>query len=424
MGSESLAKAYILTHGVTFTDAAMEHASLVTAKGQNMVYNAPALARDGSSRLSPGQFHSLMTRPQELFLRGVSQYTVCVSAVAPVPGRASAIVDSINGKLVLETPTHPAIGQTLHSIEYVKEPRYYTRNTESGRPVTRWVSACGYDEMNVWPWHDCAISRPCSFCGINAVHKQTGRSLDLLHSREIQHHTDALAHWKATRDEVLGEILEAIDAALDDECYRDEVHLILISGNLADHQLDAQAAIYADMARAIMSRHPLRFAEGAVAVTAPPLHLDFLAEMRQSGISVAVFNLEAFTPAAFSLHCPGKARVGRDHYLEALTRGVGVFGRGNIWSNFVLGLEPQEDLLAGCEELASKGITPGANVYHRDRGATAALDPPTYDAVLDFYRALAILYRKHGHRPYYCRLALRTSLANEAFDGPLGPLDA
>jgi hypothetical protein len=278
--------------------------------------------------------------------------------------------------------------------------------------------------MNVWPWHDCAISRPCSFCGINAVHKQTGRGLDLLHAREIQHHTDALAHWKDTRDEVLGEILEAIDAALDDECYRDEVHLILISGNLADHQLDTQAAIYADMARAITSRHPLRFAEGAVAVTAPPRNLDLLAEMQQSGISVAVFNLEAFTPAAFSLHCPGKARAGRDHYLEALTRGVGVFGRGNIWSNFVLGLEPQEHLLAGCEELASKGITPGANVYHRDRGATAALDPPTYDAVLDFYRELAILYRKHGHRPYYCRLALRTSLANEAFDGQLGPLDA
>jgi hypothetical protein len=424
VGSESLAKAYILTHGVAFTGAALEFASHVGAKRQNMVYNAPAIVDRGSTKSANSKLSSQLARPQELFLRGENEYDVCVSAVAPVTGRESAVVDCVDGKLILATPGRPRLGQSLPSLDYVPEPSYYARFTRSGRPVTRWVSACGYDEMNVWPWHDCAISRPCSFCGINAVHKHTGRNLDLLHARAIQHHTDALAHWNSTREEVVGEILEAIDAALDDECYRDEVHLILISGNLADQHLNAQAAIYADISRAIMSRHPLRFAEGVVAVTAPPLDLDLLVEMRQGGIRVAVFNLEAFTPTAFSRHCPGKARVGRSHYLEALMKGVEIFGRGNIWSNFVLGLEPQRDLLAGCAELASKGVTPGANVYHRDQGATATLDPPTYDAVLDFYRELASLYQKYGLRPYYCRFALRTSLANEAFDGKLGPLES
>jgi hypothetical protein len=181
--------------------------------------------------------------------------------------------------------------------------------------------------------------------------------------------------------------------------------------------MDTQARIYADIAAAITQRHPGRFAEGAVAVTAPPSDLALLQLMRNSGIEVGVFNLEAFTPDAFALHCPGKDRIGREHYLRTLETGVTVFGWGKSWCNFVLGLEPIADLLSGCEELAACGVTPGANVFHRDHGARATLAPPDIDTVVSFYRELATICRRHQQRPYYCQLALRTSLANEAFDG-------
>jgi len=425
MNAESLAKAYVLTHGVRFTQDALGFAAQVNAKRQNGVYNLPAADKTIPSvqhenlELSVLPSEDRLGRPQELFLKAGDGYTVCVSAVAPVLGREPATVNLSGGRLTLATPSRPGIGQMLDELAFVPQPRYYDRHTASGRSVKRWVSACGYDEMNIWPWHDCAISRTCTFCGINAVQKQAGQDVDLIHALEMRREPDADRLWLSVREQVVAEIVEAVSLAIDDDCYRDEIHLILISGNLADHQLDAQARIYADIAAAITQRHPGRFAEGAVAVTAPPSDLGLLQLMRNSGIEVGVFNLEAFTPAAFALHCPGKDRIGRAHYLKTLEAGVGVFGWGKSWCNFVLGLEPIADLLSGCEELAACGVTPGANVFHRDHGASAKLDPPDIDTVVNFYRDLAAICRRHKQLPYYCQLALRTSLANEAFDGRL-----
>ena len=42
MNAESLAKAYVLTHGVRFTQDALGFAAQVNAKRQNGVYNLPA----------------------------------------------------------------------------------------------------------------------------------------------------------------------------------------------------------------------------------------------------------------------------------------------------------------------------------------------------------------------------------------------
>lgn len=421
MRAESLAKAYVLTHGVRFTRDALLHAAEVNAKRQNMVYNCPAADPAVGAGTLPAVLPLIdrLDRPQELFLVGDDGYKVCVSAVAPVAGREPAVVGCSDGRLTLATPSCPDAGEGLGGVEFVPQPAYYDRHTGSGRAVRRWVSACGYDEMNVWPWHDCAIGRACSFCGINTVQKQAGLGVDLLHALELRREPDPDRFWGAVRDAVLAEITEAVGLAINDECYRKEIHLILISGNLADHQLDTQARIYADIASAITDSYPARFAEGAVAVTAPPNDPALLATMRDAGIEVGVFNLEAFGPAAFAKHCPGKARIGRDRYLATLDRGVDAFGWGRSWCNFVLGLEPASDLLRGCEALATRGVTPGANLLHRDQGAVGCPQPPDLDTVIGFYRELAGIYRRHRHRPYYCQLALRTSLSNEAFAGRL-----
>jgi hypothetical protein len=423
MGAESLAKAYILTHGVKYSRTALDHAVAVGAKRQNMVYNLPAAERGAGGRDDAGLETLLKSemesRPQELFLTADDGYTVCVSAVAPVAGREPAIIDFVGDRLSLTTPASPDAGRRLSWLAYVPQPAYYGLRTASGRPVPRWVSACGYDEMNVWPWHDCSIGHACSFCGINAIQKRSGVDVDLIHALDLRREQNVGEFWGRIRARVLAEITEAVSLAIDDPCYNDEIHLILISGNLADHQLDAQALIYADIAESIARGRRGRFAEGIVAVTAPPHDPELLWRMREGGIEVGVFNLEAFTPSAFARHCPGKDRLGRDHYLRTLAHGVEVFGRGRSWCNFVLGLEPAGDLLAGCEKLASLGVTPGANVLHRDYGASLRCDPPSLEEVLSFYSGLADIYRRHELRPYYCERALRTSLANEAFAGRL-----
>jgi hypothetical protein len=406
MKSETLAKAYVLTHGVTFSSTAIRHAQEVGAKGQNLVYNAPA-AIDSEFR------------PQELLFVGDDGYSVCVSAVARVPGRQAAEIDLVDGVLSITTPGIEIPNLDEICISYVPEPSYYKSTTTTGRPLTRVVSACGTDELNVWPWHDCAIGRTCTFCGINKVQGLVGWETDPIHSLKWRAEPSVATSWAAMKEQTIEEVVEAVRVACDDPCYDEHLHLIMISGNLANHQLDDQARIYADIAQALRRHFSHRFTDGIIAVTAPPLDFSLLELMKDSGIDTIVLNLEAYTPEAFQRHCPGKASIGRDHYIHALERSVEVFGRGHSWCNFVLGLEATSALLDGCERLAELGISPGANVLHVDHGASIDLHAPSYGDVIGFYGRLAEICRRHDHRPYYCSKALRTSLANEAFDGRL-----
>lgn len=92
---------------------------------------------------------------------------------------------------------------------------------------------------------------------------------------------------------------------------------------------------------------------------------------RDAGADSACYNLEVWDPATFEACCPGKAHyVGRQRWLDGLTGAVEVFGRGNVGSAFVAGLElgpPApgmnagemiDSILEGARFLLDRGITP------------------------------------------------------------------
>jgi hypothetical protein len=61
---------------------------------------------------------------------------------------------------------------------------------------------------------------------------------------------------------------------------------------------------------------------------------------RDAGADSACYNLETWDAATFEACCPGKARyVGRQRWIDGLLGAVDVFGRGNVGSAFVAGLE-------------------------------------------------------------------------------------
>ena len=95
---------------------------------------------------------------------------------------------------------------------------------------------------------------------------------------------------------------------------------------------------------------------------------------------------------------------------------VSVWGKGNVWSNLVLGLESNDVSLPLCEQLASMGIVISANVLHLDKGNRLDCSPPGLEQVMDFYFNLERINSCHGFKPFYCSKALRTSLSNEAHD--------
>jgi hypothetical protein len=396
--NETVLKAYILSRGVVFTEAALRNATEKKAKGQNLVYNAPK----GYNK----------SRPQELLITGSDGYEVVASCIAPDDENRAVVIDFEGLKLVAKID-HEIVESI--SIEYIREPDYYAKTTSNGTPLKRLVSACGLDELNIWPWHDCGISHKCKFCGINTILHES-ESKDLFTSLSLSNNP---YKWNNSKDYFLAELTEAIEMAKHDPCYDEHLHLILISGNLKNDQLDLQANIYCDIAESLKISVGNKATEGVVAVMMPPKNPALLQKMKDSGIDIVVFNLEVAQNPYFEEIVPGKARLGRDFILERLEQSVAIFGRDKVWSNFVFGLEPVEGLVEMCEYLASKGITPGANVLHLDKGSVLKKKPPTVNEIVYFYQKLADIYKKYDLNPYYCQKALRTGLANEAYDGRL-----
>ncbi|MDG5788352.1 hypothetical protein QA612_12750 [Evansella sp. AB-P1] len=396
--NETIVKGHILSKGVVFTNKAVNYAIESNAKGQNLVYNAPKNYENG--------------RPQELFIRGLDGYEVVASCVAPNVKEQAVVIDHNGEKLVAIIDNN--IIENI-SLEYVPEPSYYSMKTSKGTPLKRLVSACGLDELNIWPWHDCAISNKCKFCGVNTILHESD-SDDLFTSLSISRKPEK---WDQFRDYYLEDLTEAVKMAMDDPCYDEHLHLILISGNLTNDQLDLQANIFSDIANTLQKAVGDKATEGVVSVMMPPKDPALLQKMKDSGVDIVVFNLEVAQNPYFEEICPGKAKIGRDFIIERLEQSVEIFGRDKVWCNFVFGLEPIDGLLEMCEYLASKGITPGANILHLDQGSVLKNTPPTVEEIIYFYSKLADLYKKYDLNPYYCQKALRTGLANEAFAGRL-----
>jgi hypothetical protein len=390
-------KAEILTRGVVFTAQALDHAARANAKGQNLVYNAPKGFAKG--------------RPQELFLEGEDGYLTVVSCVS-----AHGMVEPVTVDVSASGGVYCRLGERNISeqvkVRFVKQPEYYAKRLINGDLAQKYISACGYDELNIIPWKGCLISSVCKFCGVNSVAVKNPN--DALHAAHLKR--NALG-WEGARDSYLKCLSESIDHALQAECYSEHMHVILISGNLPDDQLDQQADIYCDIASHIKNQVREKSTEGIVAVITPPHDLAKLERLKQSGVNIVVFNLEVGNDPWFTKYCPGKSALGRDFFIDRLKHAATVFGRGRSWTNFVLGLEPIDRLLALCEELAGHGIVSSANVLHVDEGSRLDCDPPSKESVTEFFYELSNINRRHGFDAFYCAKALRTSLSNEMHDG-------
>jgi len=390
-------KAEILTRGVVFTPAAIDYAVQSGAKGQNLAYNAPkGFAKE---------------RPQELFLEGEDGYRTVVSCVS-AHGKSDPVTVDVSalGKLICHIGDRSASEGV--TVSFVKEPEYYAQRLSNGDLAQKYISACGYDELNIIPWKGCLISNVCRFCGVNKV--AVKNPSDALHAAHFQR---GVLRWEDARVPYLASLSESIDFALQSECYSEHMHVILISGNLPDDQLDLQADIYCDIASHIDNQIAQKSTEGIIAVITPPHDLARLDKLKQAGVGIVVFNLEVGNDPWFSKYCPGKSALGRDFFIDRLKHAVAVFGRGKSWTNFVLGLEPVDELLELCEELAGHGVVSSANVLHMDEGSRLDCAPPSKDTVIKFFHTLSEINRRHGFDAFYCAKALRTSLSNEFQDG-------
>lgn len=389
---ETFLKALILSRGIEFSENALKYAADKNAKGQNLVYNMP--------------LNATPSRPQEIMINNIRDgYSVVTSCVARNSNNNPVYLD-VRGNRLVAFMNKEIIDNV--QIDFVEEPQYYSMKLSNGENVKKYVSACGLDELNIIPWKGCAISQGCRFCGIN----------NFVNSNELSAHkiSKDKSLWLSNCDTYMNNLEEAIRIAVQSECYKEHAHVILIAGNLDNNSLDFESEIMASIAQRITRIVEGISEEGVVVVISPPHDKNLIAKLKQSGVKKIVFNLEAITSDGFSKYCPGKADLGYQFFVDRLNSAVEIFGRGNVWSNLVFGLENKEDVLKKCETFTRSGIVLSANVLHLDKGNTLDCGVPSTESVIDFFARLEDLNKKEGFLPFYCARALRTSLSNEAHD--------
>jgi hypothetical protein len=243
-------------------------------------------------------------------------------------------------------------------ITFEPQKPWLTQKTRDGLPYAQAGVAIHGDMLviNVAPGCEYflhkqdGVSMRCAFCAYGAPDERTAHLGQRTGQVEIPPST-------------LERMAEAAEAVIDQTEIR---HIYLVGGSLTDARKEGER--FLQLARFVKQHNRRRI---PVALGSGALPDDVIAQFRDEAlVQYVCFNLEMFSERLFAKVCPGKNRyVGYHRWIEALETAVRHFGRGNVYSAMVAGieLEPEHELswedaartaVEGADFLCSRGIIP------------------------------------------------------------------
>jgi len=140
----------------------------------------------------------------------------------------------------------------------------------------------------------------------------------------------------------------------------------------------------------------------------PPRNFADMYEWKKIGINHTSIDLEVVDGDEFARLCPGKTEYAPyKFWKESLVASTEVFGRLNHTStNLVIGIEPMDRLIEGCDELLSMGVLPIPLTFIPDpHSAMAETRVPGADWLVESSDRLNNLFSKYGMKfiPAYAR---------------------
>ncbi|MGE5047761.1 MAG: radical SAM protein [Deltaproteobacteria bacterium] len=223
----------------------------------------------------------------------------------------------------------------LFPVELERRPAFYARDTSTGVPM-RHVGVHRLERQVLCEFNAyCKFfseRTACLFCGIVSERPLLSRRYG--------------GHFAASPEE----IAEVVEAA-----YAEGISEMQLTGGVLPGQVEV--GYFLEVGRAMQRRLGVKVVAGSQAVLAPPPRLEDLDALHDAGWEGVAMNLEVFDPRLWPGIVPGKAALmSQERWLESLVHAAAVFGKGNVASVLVAGLEPMRSHLAGVEWLAERGI--------------------------------------------------------------------
>ena len=223
----------------------------------------------------------------------------------------------------------------LFPVEFERRPSYYTRTTSTGVPMANIGPYRLQRQLLIEYNAYCKYfsdGAPCLFCGI-------------IGEKPLYH-----GHYQGFFIASPQEIAEVAQAAYEDEGCSE----MQITGGVLTDRMEVPYIL--EVGRAVRDRLGVATIPSGQAVLVPP-DRGQMEELKEAGWQGVAFNLEVWDPRLWPGIVPGKAAtLAREGWLEALEHAVQLFGKGNVASVLVAGLEPKATHWAGVEWLAQRGI--------------------------------------------------------------------
>ncbi len=240
--------------------------------------------------------------------------------------RSNYLIALVNDQLILSNGK-----ENLCQVKWLPRPAFYNKKTTSNKEMIKIGQIGGEDCLFFCYQNFCSHfskNEQCLFCNLVS----TSQTYDLVLKK------------KATQD--IGEVAKAAFS-------ESNVKHILLTGGCFNHQKEIE--LVTDIVRTISEYAGLNRVPGTI-LPSPAKNLDEIEKYHDSGINAIGFSMEIWDEMLYRAICPGKSKsFSHDDFVNSIRNSVDVFGEGNVYGVFVMGLEPRETFLDGVRVLTSLG---------------------------------------------------------------------
>lgn len=221
--------------------------------------------------------------------------------------------------------------ERLDTASMISRPRYYTAVTSDGQPMIKVAQIGGEDCFFVCYQNYCSHfskDQQCLFCNL----VETKKTYDSVLSRKE-----------------VDQIAEVAAAAFAEGQVK---HILLTGGCFSPRK---EVSMVAEIVSSIRKALNVDVVPGTI-LPSPATNPDHIRAYKNAGIGAIGYSMEIWDDGLFRAICPGKAKsTSHGEFVAAIGEAVKIFGPGNVYGVFVLGLEPRDTFLEGVKTLTGLG---------------------------------------------------------------------
>lgn len=132
-------------------------------------------------------------------------------------------------------------------------------------------------------------------------------------------------------------------------------------------------------------------------MTTPPNENRTIKKLKEYGVNEVIYNIEIFDRNLAKKFMPGKGSISLTRYTQALKKSIAIFGKGNVRSMLILGLESRESFLNGIEYLSDLGVYPTISLFKPiNNTPLSCYLPPSNKDILFLYKEVQNICKKHN----------------------------